>query len=87
LLSSGPNVVELFMNVTYDLNVYNKLVFVPGKPSAMFVDKVRSIPFSGALTRVGSGLAHKHYTRLRIVEDKQSSLLWTFLNCGRNFSL
>ncbi len=63
LYGSGPNVEKLFRHILYELNVYYKLVFFPGKsfnPSVMFVDKVRSIPLSAALTRVCSGLALKH---------------------------
>jgi len=50
----------------------------------MFVGKARSLPKSGAndpstlkaLLSVGSGLTHKHYTRLkRLARDEHTSLL------------
>ncbi len=40
----------------------------------------------GAITRVGSGLTHKHWTRLeRLFRDEHSSSLITFVNYGRKF--
>ncbi len=58
-------------------------MFVHGKPlrpSLMFVGKARSLPLSRELERsfsqVGSGLTHKHETRLeRLARDEHSSLL------------
>ncbi len=49
----------------------------------------RSLPHSGAherfFTRVGSGLAHRHQTRLeRLARDTQSCLLRKSVNCGLN---
>jgi hypothetical protein len=66
-------------------------VFVPDKPfqpGVMFVGKARSLLYSEApgrcFTRVGSGLTHKHYTRLeKLARDKRSRLLQKFKNYGQ----
>ncbi len=63
-------------------------MFVPGKPSLMFVGKAKSLPLSGApescFGAVGSSLTHKHTTRLeRLARDKHSSLLQTLVIYGR----
>ncbi len=65
-------------------------MFVLGKlyqPSLVFVDKARSLTYSGAreryFTKVSSGLTDTHQTRLeRLTRDKHSSLLRKFVNYG-----
>ncbi len=58
-------------------------MFVPGKsfkPSLMFVDKAGVYP-SEATSRIGTGLTHKHKTRMeKFARDEHSSLLRTFVN-------
>ncbi len=54
----------------------------------MFAGKARSLPYSGApkrrFIRVGCGLTCKHKPRLEMpAQDKQPSLLQTFVNYGR----
>jgi len=57
----------------------------------MFVGEANGPTLSGAsescFTRVGSGIIHRHYTRLeRLARDKHSSLLWTLINdCCKKF--
>jgi hypothetical protein len=63
-------------------------VFVPGKPfQATQVGEARSIPYCEAPERccpwVGSGLTHKHQTRLeRLARDNHSKLVQKFVNYG-----
>jgi hypothetical protein len=67
----------------------NKLKF-HGKPLhhiIMFVGKAKSLPWSGTpgsfFTQAGSGLVHKHQTRLEGPSSNQhSSLLLTIINYG-----
>jgi hypothetical protein len=59
----------------------------PFHPSLSCVGKARSLPKSGAperlFIRVGSGLTHKHKTRLKKLDtDKHSSLLYKFVSFG-----
>jgi hypothetical protein len=54
----------------------------------MFVSKVSSLPYNVApensFTWLGSGLAHKHWTRLeKLVRDKRSSVLQKFVTYVR----
>jgi len=65
-------------------------MFVPGKPfkpSLMFVGQAGAYPSEAPFsffTRVGSGLTHKHLTRLeKLAEDKHSRLLHKFVNYGQ----
>ncbi len=68
-------------------------MFVHGKPfqpSLLFVGKAKSLPYGGAperfFNRVGSCFTKRHYIRLeRLLMDKHSSLLRTFVNYGRKF--
>jgi hypothetical protein len=63
------------------MNVHNKLdrsYGGPFEPSLMFIGKARSLPKSGepkmCFARAGSGLIHKHLTRLESPnKDKYSS--------------
>jgi hypothetical protein len=46
------------------------------QPSLMFVDKGRSLPYSGTAERVGSNLTSKYDTMLeRVAKEKHSNLL------------
>jgi hypothetical protein len=66
------------------------MCFVLGRPFQairLFVHEVRSLPYSEAperiFTQVGSGLTHKHYTRLELLtRDKHTFLLLSFVNYG-----
>jgi hypothetical protein len=54
----------------------------------MFVDEARSLPQSGTpergFTLVGSGLTHKHWTRLeKLARDKHSIILRKSINYGQ----
>ncbi len=63
-------------------------MFVPGKPfQATQVGEARSITYCEAPERcspwVGSGLTHKHQTRLeRLARDNHSKLIQKFVNYG-----
>ncbi len=61
-------------------------MFVLGRPfqsSLMFVDKARSLP-KQCFNLVGSGLTHKHKTRLEMFDrDGHSNLLQIYVKYGR----
>ncbi len=62
-------------------------MFVPGKPfqySPMFMCKAKSELNSGAPLGLAPGLNHNIILgRKRLASDKNSSLLWIFVNYGR----
>ncbi len=82
-IQPGPDFIKLFMSVIYDclpwvrMSVHGK----PFQPSLLFVGKARSLLYGVApkkcFTQVGSGLTHKHRSKLeRLAWHKPSSLLY-----------
>jgi hypothetical protein len=68
-----------------NLQMFMILLSWPFQLSLIFVSKATGPPYSGASERgfsqAGSGLSHKHWTKLeRPLCDKHFSLLWNFVN-------
>ncbi len=87
----GANDIKLYLSVIYQFSYYAR-VFVCNKlfqPSLMLQVKPRAYPrvehlTESCFTRVGSCLAHKHFTRLeKHVTDKHSSLSRKSVNYGQ----